>query len=145
VGGYDEMRIDVGRTSGKRNDRKADAVAIAVLAGQWIALVQLTDLQHWIIIVAPSRIFRVLVYAFIFIAMAIWGLAIWPKIQRTKAWVSWTVGFGALGWLFLYLSVARNYGRGFSFIYGPLFIGQAMIGVAGLARLMSVDFVRRMK
>src|SRR6185503_4107172 len=105
------MRIDVGRTSGKRSDRTADVVAIAVLAGQWIALVQLTDLQHWIIIVAPSRISRVLVYAFIFIAMAIWGLAIWPKIQRAKAWVLWTVGFGALGWLFLYLSVARNYGR----------------------------------
>ena len=139
------MKIDVGSASGEKKNRTADVVGIAVLAGELIAFVQWTALQRWIITGVPSPLVRIPVYAFIFIAMSIWGLAIWPKIQRTKAWVLWTVGFGALGWFFLYLSVARNYGRGFSFIYGPLFIGQAMIGVAGLARLMSVDFVRRMK
>lgn len=139
------MKIDVRSTSRMPSNHVGDVIALLVLAGELIAFVQWTGTREWFRTVVRSEAGRVFAYAAVFIALSIWGLAVWPRIHGAISWMACIVCFGVIGALFLYLSIVRNYGRGFSFIYGPLFVGQAMIGVAGLARLMATHRRQRMR
>lgn len=125
--------------------RLADAVGIAVLAGGLVAIIMLTGLERWLVTVVESQILRVLLYIGLLIGLALWGLAVWPKVSGAIAWVIWSIGFGGLGGLCLYLSIARHYGRTFSFVYGLVFTASGLIGIAGVARTMSIDHINRKK
>jgi hypothetical protein len=131
------MNINIGSAGSKKTNRLGDMVGFVVLAGELIALVQWTGVHDWLGTIVHSEVARMVIYAAVFIALSIWGLAVWPRIQGAVYSTVWIAGFGAIGVFFLYLSIAERYGRGFSLIYGPFFLAQAMIGVAGLARLMA--------
>lgn len=140
------MKINVRSTSRMASNHVGDVIALLVLAGELIAFVQWTGTREWFRTVVHSEAGRVLAYAAVFIALSIWGFATWPRIHGGAiSWVAWIVGFGVIGAPCLYLSIVRNYGRVFGFVCGTVFVGQAMIGVAGLARLMATHRRQRMR
>lgn len=136
LSGQKTMKINVGTTERASSANWENVVAVVVLTAELLAVVQLTRIHVWFANTVRSDVLRIALYVASFLTFSIWGLAIWPRVHGATGWMIWIVGFGATGVFFSYLSFARNFGRGFSVIYGPIFLAQAMIGVAGLARLI---------
>lgn len=129
------MKINVGRGGRSTSDGWGNLVALVVLAGQLFALVQLCGIHARLANLVRSAALRIGLYAAVFLGLSVCGLALWPRIRTAIAWAVWVLGFGFSGACFLYLSIAGNFGRGFSLIYGPLFLAYAMIGISGLGRV----------
>jgi len=133
------MKINVGNSGSKGANGMGDMVGLTVLAGEWAGLIQWTRLHEWLGNMVRSEAGRFVVYAAGFIALAFWGLILWRRVTGAVSWIAWIVAFGASGALSLYLVIVRNYSGAAKFIYAPIFIGQAMIGVAGFARYVAMN------
>lgn len=114
-----------------------DVIGVVVLVAEF-GMLFVVGIRHWSFAFNSLRI-TLTVYSVLCAGLVFWALRLWRVFHAgILGWLLWTLGFGAVGASFLYLSLVRNYGRGFSFVYGPFFVAQALIGVAGLARSMSI-------
>lgn len=136
------MRIDIhGNSAHKKAGAVPDVIASGVLLGELVMFFYFSTVQHWFLAIIPSQVTLFVVYCLICAALVIWALQVWHRFNGIVAWLVWIVCFGTVGGVLLYLSLARNFGRGFSFIYGPCFLAQAMIGIAGLARVITIRLI----
>ncbi len=136
------MRVNL-RRSRQKPEGVSTAIALLVLAGELGVFFYAFSVQERFLRIIPSPGIWVVTRLLVYLGAAIWGLRIWPRFSKPADWVVWTVSFGAAGAALLYLGMVLKYGSRAGFVYGACFLSQAMIGIAGLAKVSWSKFANR--
>lgn len=137
------MRINV-NVSKRTQDRQSDLIGLIALAGEFYVFLSLIRAHDWFVGIVPSEAMWSVACAVVYLILAIWALYIWPRFHRKSQLLIWTACFAAVGTCFFYLGTVLKYGQRFSIAYAAGFLGQAMIGAAGMARLLWANHKKRM-
>ncbi len=127
------LNVNINATQ-KKPGRSSDAIGLLVLAAELAFFLRLSSAKDWFFRAIPSQRGWMNACVVIYLLLAHMAFRIWPRFGDAKSWLFWVVVFGIAGAVCFHFGTFLRGGGGVAFLYGVFFLGQAMVGVSGLAR-----------